>query len=204
MTRHSAHTFCDSRNTLPLIHIRYRMESSVLIGVSHMDRSSSSSPSRIRLLSVLHGCPQAVATIAGSAEHPSISGVVRLYQTGQGVVVLAEITGLPKAESPCQQRIFGFHIHSGTNCGGNMDDPFADAMSHYDPVGCEHPHHAGDLPPLFGNDGLALSLCLTNRFSVNEVLGRTIILHDHPDDFTTQPSGNSGEKIACGVIRKAC
>ena len=75
-------------------------------------------------------------------------------------------------------------------------------MSHYDPDGCEHPCHAGDLPPLFGNDGYALSLFLTNRFSVEEVTGRVVIIHSHPDDLTTGPSGNSGEKIACGVIRR--
>lgn len=83
-----------------------------------------------------------------------------------------------------------------------MDDPLADAMAHYDPGSCEHPHHAGDLPPLFGNNGFALCAFLTNRFSVDEVVGRTVIIHDRPDDFTTQPSGNSGMKIACGVIRR--
>ena len=82
-----------------------------------------------------------------------------------------------------------------------MQEPFADAMQHFDLADCVHPHHAGDLPPLFGNDGLAVSAFLTNRFSVDEVLGRTVIIHDHPDDFTTQPSGNSGTKIACGVIK---
>lgn len=83
-----------------------------------------------------------------------------------------------------------------------MSDPFADAMSHYNPNGCGHPNHAGDLPLLFGNNGFALSLFLTNRFYIDEVIGRTVILHDHPDDFTTQPAGNSGTKIACGVIRR--
>lgn len=168
-----------------------------------MDRSASSRP-RLHLLSLLRGCPQAVAEISGSAEHPAISGIVRLYQTALGVVVLSEISGLPKTAQPCHEQIFGFHIHSGSGCGGSMDDPFADAMSHYDPHHCEHPHHAGDLPPLFGNDGFALSLFLTDRFSVHEVIGRTVIIHDHPDDFTTQPSGNSGKKIACGVIRRQC
>lgn len=75
-------------------------------------------------------------------------------------------------------------------------------MSHYDPEGCEHPYHSGDLPPLFGNDGLALSIFLTNRFSVGEIIGKTVLIHERPDDFTTQPSGNSGMKIACGVIKK--
>ena len=167
-----------------------------------MNKSSSCDHSRAQLLSVLRGRPQAAASIAGSESYPDISGTVRFYQTRQGVIVYAEISGLPHSDLPCHERIFGFHLHKGTDCGGNMDDPFADAMSHYDPNGCEHPYHAGDLPPLFGNDGLALCLCLTDRFSVDEVIGRTVIIHDHPDDLTTQPSGSSGTKIACGVIRR--
>lgn len=152
-------------------------------------------------LRVLRGRPQAIAYIAGSAGYPNIFGTLRLYQTRMGVLVLAEVGGLPHSDLPCRSRIFGLHIHKGGDCGGSMDDPFADAMSHYDPNGCEHPHHAGDLPPLFENNGFALSLVLTDRFSVDEVIGRTVIVHADPDDFTTQPSGNSGEKIACGVIR---
>lgn len=167
-----------------------------------MNTSSSCGPTGSRLPSILRGRPQAMASITGSESYPSISGIVQLYQTNSGVIVLAEISGLPKSENPCQSRIFGFHIHKGTDCGGNMDDPFAGAMSHYNPNGREHPHHAGDLPPLFENNGLALCAFLTNRFSVDEVIGRTVIIHDHPDDFTTQPSGNSGTKIACGVIRR--
>jgi len=167
-----------------------------------MDRSSCDH-FKFPLLSVLRGRPQAAASIMGSENYPGISGTVRFYQTRNGAIVLAELGGLPHAELPCQERIFGFHIHQGTNCGGNVDDAFADAMSHYDPYGCDHPHHAGDLPPLFGNDGFALSLFLTRRFSVDEVIGRTVIIHDRPDDFTTQPSGSSGTKIACGVIRRA-
>ena len=165
-----------------------------------MNHFSSCGNSRTHLLSVLRGRPQAAAKIAGSESCPELSGTVRFYQTDEGVIVWAEINGLPLPEHPCQERVFGFHIHKGTDCGGNMDDPFADAMSHYDPKGCAHPYHAGDLPPLFGNNGFALSVFLTNRFSVHEVIGRTVIIHDHPDDFTTQPSGNSGTKIACGVI----
>lgn len=167
-----------------------------------MNRSSSCGHFKAGLLSALRGRPQAAARIAGSMNYPGISGTVRLYQIPAGVIVLAEVGGLPQADRPCRERVFGFHIHEGTDCGGNMDDPFADAMAHYNPGGCEHPYHAGDLPPLFGNNGLALSLFLTNRFSVDEVIGKTVIIHDHPDDFTTQPSGNSGTKIACGVIRR--
>lgn len=167
-----------------------------------MNHPSSRSHVSLSLPSILRGKAQATADIKGSESYPGISGTVRFYQTRAGVIVCAEICGLPQNGSSCCERIFGFHIHQGNNCRGNMDDPFAEVMSHYNPDGCEHPYHAGDLPPLFGNNGLAVSLFLTNRFSVDEVTGRTVIIHDSPDDFTTQPSGNSGTKIACGVIRR--
>lgn len=167
-----------------------------------MEQSSLCGTSPVYLLSVLYGKPQAAARVAGSESHPDISGMVWFYQTNRGVIVCAQISGLPHSDAPCQGRVFGFHIHTGGSCTGDMSDPFAQAMSHYDPHGCEHPYHAGDLPPLFGAGGTALSLFLTSRFTVEEVIGKTVILHDRPDDFTTQPSGNSGTKIACGVIQK--
>lgn len=167
-----------------------------------MNQSFPCGQSRSFLSSTLRGRAHATARITGSSDYPNLSGTVRLYQTAKGVVVYAEINGLPKADAPCQERVFGFHIHEGSDCGGDMNDPFADVMSHYNPSSCGHPHHAGDLPPLFGNNGTALCAFLTNRFSVDEVIGRTIIIHDHPDDFMTQPSGNSGTKIGCGVIRR--
>ncbi len=167
-----------------------------------MNKPSAYSYAPIHLLSVLRRRPQASADIQGNESYPDISGAVRFYQTDEGVIVCAEINGLPHSGQPCQERVFGFHIHEGGSCTGDLHDPYSNAMSHYNPGGCAHPCHAGDLPPLFGNEGFALSLFLTNRFAINEVIGKTIIIHDRPDDFTTQPSGNSGEKIACGVIRK--
>ena len=167
-----------------------------------MNQLSSCSGFKAHLLSTLRSRPRAAANIAGSENYPDISGTVRFYQTSEGVIVWAELSGLPHTERPCGDRVFGFHIHKGTDCEGNMDDPFADAMSHYDPNSCAHPYHAGDLPPLFGNNGTVFSIFLTNRFSIDEVIGRTVIIHDNPDDFTTQPSGNSGTKIACGVVRR--
>ena len=87
-----------------------------------------------------------------------------------------------------------------TETTGNEDDPFADAKTHYNPKSCPHPYHAGDLPPLFSANGYAYSAVLTDRFTVDEIIGKTVVIHSSPDDFTTQPSGNAGRKIACGVI----
>lgn len=157
-------------------------------------------PHVIHYAKLLSYLPTAAAPINGSAQYPKISGMVRFYETRGGVVVAAEITGLPNPDDICKSPIFGFHIHDGGMCQGNAEDPFADAGTHYNPHSCPHPYHAGDLPPLFGADGNAFSAFLTDRFTVREILGKTVILHANPDDFTTQPSGNSGTKIACGII----
>ena len=54
---------------------------------------------------------------------------------------------------------------------------------------------------MFQNNGYAYMSFLTNQFRVKDILGKVVIIHDSPDDFTSQPSGNSGKKIACGKIR---
>lgn len=144
--------------------------------------------------------PKAIAIVRGNNAYPSIYGEVRFYQSAYGTLVAAEFSGLPVGTSNCTNPVFGFHIHSGTQCTGNRTDPFADALTHYNPYTCAHPYHAGDLPPIFGANGYGFSLFLTNRFSVGEIIGRTVILHAMPDDYVTQPSGNSGAKIACGTI----
>lgn len=58
------------------------------------------------------------------------------------------------------------------------------------------------MPSLFENKGYAYMTFLTDRFKLKDVIGKAIIIHSMPDDFTSQPSGNSGEKIACGIINK--
>lgn len=144
--------------------------------------------------------PDAVADVRGSGKNPRLGGTVRFYQTRYGTLVHAEVVGLPMANGACAGRVFGFHIHEGDACRGNGNDSFAAVGGHFNPDGCEHPYHAGDLPPLFGNHGYALSVFLTDRFTVEQVLGRTVIIHGGEDDFTSQPAGNAGQKIACGRI----
>ena len=58
------------------------------------------------------------------------------------------------------------------------------------------------MPPLFGANRTAFLIFITNRFTVGEIIGQTVIIHINPDDFMAQPSGKSGEKIACGIIQK--
>lgn len=62
--------------------------------------------------------------------------------------------------------------------------------------------HQGDMPVILSNDGDAFLSFFTRRFTIPEIIGKTVIVHLDPDDFTTQPSGNSGERIACGKIER--
>lgn len=150
----------------------------------------------------LHQSPCAVDRIAGSSKYPNIKGCVWFYETEMGVLVAAEVFGLPEKEEKCRSSFFGFHIHEGRCCSGNKENPFADAGGHFNPYNCHHPEHAGDMPPLLGNNGHSLQAFLVNKYCIDQIIGRTVIIHAGHDDFTTQPSGNSGEMIACGEIKR--
>lgn len=139
--------------------------------------------------------PDAVACVRGGAEAPNLSGAVRFYQKRGSVLVTARVSGLP----PSAAGFFPLHIHEGGSCTG---EDFSDTGGHYNPAGAPHPGHAGDLPPLLRCRGGACMAVRTDRFSVKDVLGRTVVIHSGVDDFTSQPAGGSGAKIACGVIRR--
>lgn len=135
----------------------------------------------------------AIARIHGGGDFPMLRGTVRFFQRCDGVLVEAEVTGLPRTETG----FFAFHIHEGGSCSAA---DFSQTGSHFNPGGTRHPNHAGDLPPLLAVCGKAWMKVLTDRFCVEEILGKTVVIHAEPDDFHTQPSGNAGRKIACGVI----
>lgn len=145
--------------------------------------------------------PEALAEIQGSSGYPCIGGQVRFYDLGCEVLLVTSLYGLPDSEGCCRRTVLGMHIHEGRRCSGNEQDPFADTGAHYDTSDCPHPYHQGDLPPVFVNDGLAWGAVITDKFTLEEIRGRAVIIHQMPDDFMTQPSGNSGAKIACGIIR---
>ena len=136
--------------------------------------------------------PKAQAMMHGSVDYPAINGIVTFYEQGAGTLVVAQFMGLPSGVG-CAIRVFGFHIHEKGACTGSTATPFSDAGGHYNPNTCPHPEH--------GNNGSSWQAFSTNRFTVNDVLGLSVIVHADPDDFTTQPSGNSGARIACGIIQ---
>lgn len=150
--------------------------------------------------SVFRRNADAAACIFGSDKYPNLRGEVWFYQLCGCVMVAAEFTGLPQSGTDCAGHFFAFHIHEGNSCSGNENDYFASALGHYNPSKCKHPYHAGDMPPLLGVDDKAFLAFITDRFNVNEIIGRTVIVHGMGDDFHSQPSGNAGEKIGCGLI----
>lgn len=156
----------------------------------------------INFLTFTSSRPKAYARIKGSSEYADIAGTAYFFQSKKGIIVAIQVFGLPESKYKSMGRIFAVHIHSGSECSGDESDPFANAKMHYNPQNYLHPFHAGDMPPLFSCNGYAFSAFLTCRFGIEEIIGKTIIIHSNPDDFVTQPSGNSGTKIACGEIKR--
>ncbi len=140
--------------------------------------------------------PNAVCYIRGREKYPNLQATVKFYQLPQAVLVDVRATGLPTENAG---GFFGFHIHEGGSC---TPEDLSDTLGHYNPQGKPHPEHAGDMPPLLSRKGDANMAFLTDRFSVADILGKTVVIHSKSDDFTTQPAGNAGEKIACGVITR--
>lgn len=143
----------------------------------------------MQILNKTRSEPDLTAKIKGN----KIEGNAYFWGTKYGVVCLFDVYGLPT------NKFLELHIHEGGSC--SPPDTFADAGSHYNPNKAEHPNHAGDLPPLYSNQGHALSAVLIDKFTVHEIVGRTVVIHSQRDDFSSQPAGDSGVRIACGVIK---
>lgn len=149
-----------------------------------------------------NAAPDASAAINGNRSHPELYGVVQFYQMPFGVFVIAQFHGLPAISGTDQNHFLGFHIHENGDCSQNAEYDFNMTGNHYNPDKFPHPNHRGDLPPILNCNGYAWQSFLTDSFTVSEIIGRSIVVHAAFDDFLTQPSGNSGAKIGCGVITR--
>lgn len=151
--------------------------------------------------------PQAAAVIRGGPLAPQISGVVTFKEVPGGTMVCADIFGLPSYQPAQGDKKpigpFGFHIHENGNCEiGDPNDPFKSAGQHWNPTNQPHGNHAGDFPVLFSNNGVARMCFFTDKFLPWDVIGKSVIIHENPDDYRTQPSGDAGRRLACGIIRE--
>lgn len=147
----------------------------------------------------------AQATITGTSVNPTISGEISLVETAAGLQMQGTLENVPAG-------MHGFHIHEGNSCA----DEGKAAGGHFNPKDVPHGHlpstgfdeaHAGDLGNLLATENAPAEwsldvpgLTLTpGEFSVSD---RTFILHADPDDLS-QPTGNAGARIACGMIKPA-
>ncbi|CAH2211851.1 superoxide dismutase family protein [Tepidibacter aestuarii] len=150
-------------------------------------------------------CRSAVSYIKGGPLAPEITGVVLFQDVPGGTVVYVNITGLPDYQPAKGEKApigpHGFHIHEFGNCNvGLSEEPFKDAGGHWNPTNQPHGNHAGDFPVLFSNDGKSIIWFFTNKFKISDIIGKSIIIHENPDDYRSQPSGNAGRRLACGII----
>jgi len=148
----------------------------------------------------------AYAEIVGGPLASQLHGMVTFRDLPAGTEVCVQVSGLPDYrpaqgdQSPIGP--FGFHIHENGVCEvGDPASPFEAADGHWNPTNQPHGNHAGDFPVLFSNSGYSKMCFFTNKFYVRNIIGRSVIIHQNPDDYRTQPSGNSGKMLACGVIK---
>ncbi len=148
--------------------------------------------------------PKATAQLKSTAGN-SASGMVNFTQSGSKVMVKGEVRGLkPNAE-------LGFHVHEKGDCSSPDGNS---AGGHFNPDGKPHgqagsmAHHAGDFPMLKTDAaGVAAFSFESTTISVGsgmaDIVGRGLIVHAQADDYKTQPTGNSGARLACAVITRS-
>jgi Cu-Zn family superoxide dismutase len=146
----------------------------------------------------------AVASLTPTQGQTAAGLVMFRAMAGGQVMVHAHVTGLkPNGEH-------GFHVHENGNCASPDG---SSAGGHFNPTGAPHgtqagPHHAGDMPSLKANaQGVADAKFTLQGVGIGpggapDLSGRSVVVHANPDDYATQPTGNSGGRIACGVIAR--
>ncbi|MDP2848163.1 MAG: superoxide dismutase family protein [Humidesulfovibrio sp.] len=148
------------------------------------------------------GSPAGLQAALKPTKGNQASGLMTFRQQGNEVLIQGTFSGLTPGAH-------GLHIHEGGDCGGSAA---RNAGGHFNPTGARHgspaspSHHLGDLPMLTaGQNGSARFQArmpgLTLDNAPTGIRGRTVIVTERPDDFTTQPTGNSGPAVSCGVIR---
>jgi len=145
----------------------------------------------------------ATATL-GSTSGSGVTGTVSFTEQGEGVHVFAMVSGLTPGPH-------GFHIHENGDCSAPDG---SSAGGHFNPTGMPHgapdaeQHHVGDMGNIVADEAgnanyESILPGLTLGEGPNSIVGRGVIVHADADDMTTQPTGNAGARLACGVIQAA-
>jgi Cu-Zn family superoxide dismutase len=144
--------------------------------------------------------PAAVKVHLISAAGSTVTGDLTVSNEGDAIYIRGDITGLAPGKE------HGFHVHEFGKC--ELPD-FKSAGEHFNPTKAAHGEHLGDLPNAKPDkEGHATINAVVKGPNLvdkdgapSAILGKSIVVHALPDDFKTQPSGGSGERVACGVIR---
>lgn len=154
-------------------------------------------------ISIAARADSGIAQVKATTTAFPVAGTVTFTDTKDGLKVVAQLTGVPLGQH-------GFHIHEFGSC----DDAAKAAGAHYDPEGTHHhgmvmkegvkKTHAGDMGNITaGPDGTANLEVTIPKVSLTggkyDVAGRAVVIHEKVDDFS-QPAGNAGARIGCGVI----
>jgi superoxide dismutase, Cu-Zn family len=145
--------------------------------------------------------PDALAEL-GPASGSQVAGVVTFTRLAAGGVhIEGDITGLTPGEH-------GFHVHEVGDCSA---PDATSAKGHFNPGGKPHggqdgEHHAGDMINLTADaDGKAHYAADFSALEIGSgegnIIGRAVVVHAAADDYKTQPAGNSGKRVACGMIK---
>jgi Cu-Zn family superoxide dismutase len=157
----------------------------------------------VQMMPAANAQPARAAVKLEPTKGNNASGEATFQQVGNKVRVVVVVQGLKPGQ------VHGLHIHEVGDCRS------ADGMStkgHYNPLGKPHgpqgsaDRHAGDLPSLKADDAGRAKIdvevdIITVTAGPTSVVGRGLIVHADPDDYKTQPTGNAGARIACGVIQ---
>jgi superoxide dismutase, Cu-Zn family len=160
-------------------------------------------PAAIVLAGALAGCASAPDGSKASVSIKAVYGLVpggsmEFVQQGPDMVVYQHFSGFPTNAN------YGLHIHEKGECS---PPTLASAGGIYNPTKQPHgpqdrDHMVGDLPNLVGDtEGLVNTRIVVRNVTVADLVGKSVIVHRYPDDYRTQPEGNSGDRIACGVIK---
>ncbi|MGE5425179.1 MAG: superoxide dismutase family protein [Syntrophothermus sp.] len=134
-------------------------------------------------------------------QNSRVSGTVTFTETASGIMIVADLTGLPKGSH-------GFHIHEKGDCTAPDG---SSAGGHFNPSQHQHGNrdsemrHTGDMGNIEADSSGKAHLEYLDKMMTfdgeNSIIGRSVIVHEKADDYKTQPTGNSGARIGCGIIR---
>lgn len=148
----------------------------------------------------LHKTNSAATAIVYPTQKSKVNGIVTFTQEKNGIRVAANITGLTPGKH-------GFHVHEYGDCSSH--DGLCTG-AHFNPTNAPHGSpqdkhvHIGDFGNIIADENGDGHYDKLNKhiklFGPHSIIGRAVIIHEQPDDLQTQPTGNSGKRIGCGVI----